>query len=102
MSQKFRASEKFEFTNGAIGWRPDGPMDCLGPYAKVNNCPIAGTDMRLTCYASGYADSYFSIPATTRYKGKYIAGYFSMDDGAIIFNPLNKYKAAFGIDKGDL
>ncbi len=67
-------------------------MDCLGPYAKVQNCPIHGTALRLTCYATGYADTYFSVPASTRYKGKHVAGYFSMDDGAIEFRPLDKHK----------
>jgi hypothetical protein len=51
--QRFRATERFEFTNGAIGWRPGGPFDCLGPYAKVQNCPIDGTGFRRTCYATG-------------------------------------------------
>ena len=50
MSQKFLANERFEFSNGAVGWRPGGPFDCLGPYAKVENCPIEGTDLLLTCF----------------------------------------------------
>lgn len=91
--QKFIAREKFEFANGAIGWRPGGPMDCLGPYAKVQNCPIAGTDLRRTCYASGYANTAFSVPACTRVRGQYIGGYFALNDGAIEFRPLDKYKA---------
>jgi hypothetical protein len=43
--QKFAARESFAFTNDAIGWRPGGPFDCLGPYAKVTNCPIHGTEL---------------------------------------------------------
>lgn len=85
--QKFAAREKFEFTNGAIGWRPGGPFDCLGPYAKVQNCPIQGTEIRRTAYATGYADTYFSIPACTRYRGKYISGYLTMDEGGCVFVP---------------
>lgn len=88
MAQRFVARERFEFSNGAIGWRPGGPFDCLGPYAKVENCPIAGTDLRRTAYATGYADTHFSVPAETRYKGQRIKGYFSLDDGAIEFRPL--------------
>lgn len=26
--------------NGAVGYSPGGPGDCLGPYAKVKNCPV--------------------------------------------------------------
>jgi len=90
--QKFAARDRFEFPNGAIGWRPGGPFDCLGPYAKVENCPIHGTELRRTCYATGYADTYFSLPACTRVKGKYIAGYFTLDDGAISFRPMDRHK----------
>ena len=100
MAQVFYASpvDTFTFPNGAIGHRPGGSFDCLGPYAKVRNCPIRveGFDgypenYRLTCYATGYADTYWTIPACTRVRGKYIKGYFSLDDdGAIIFNPLTR------------
>lgn len=92
MGQKFIARERFEFKNGAIGWRSGGPFDCLGPYAKVQNCPIHGTSLRLTCYATGYADTYFSIPACTRYKGKHVSGYFTMEDDAIEFVPMTKHQ----------
>jgi hypothetical protein len=88
MSQRFIAREPFQFTNGALGWRPGGPMDSLGPWAKVQNCPIAGTGLRRTCYATNYADTFYSVPAVTRYKGKRINGYFSQSmDGGAVFNP---------------
>ena len=90
MSQKFIARERHEFSNGAIGWRPGGPFDCLGPYAKVENCPIEGTDLRLTCYASGYADTFFSVPANTRIKGKHVKGFFTVRDGGCVFVPNQK------------
>lgn len=95
MSQRFIARERFEFTNGAIGWAPGGPFDCLGPYAKVQNCPIVyslwdgravDSGLRRTCYASGYADTFFSIPATTRIKGKRVKGFFTVEDGACVFH----------------
>lgn len=86
--QKFIAREPFHYRNGAIGWRPGGPFDCLGPFAKVQNCPIHGTTLRLTCYAQGYADTFFSIPAATRRKGKRITGYFTFEgDDNIVFRP---------------
>jgi hypothetical protein len=93
MSQRFRASERREFSNGAVGYAPGGPFDCLGPYARVVNCPVKGHERRYTCYATGYADTYFSIPACTRIKGKYIKGFFSCDsDNAITFTPFSKEK----------
>lgn len=100
-AQKFiaRAHTRFEFANGAIGWGPGGPFDCLGPYAKVANCPIAGRpDLRLTCYATGYADTFFSIPACTRYRGRYVGGFFTTptnDDGTtgegVCFVPKDRH-----------
>lgn len=36
MSQRFRASDDtFTWPNGAVGYRPAGSWDCLGPFAKV-------------------------------------------------------------------
>ena len=96
--QKFYASPKdtFTFPNGAIGYRPGGPFDCLGPYAKVLNCPIFGTDIRRACYATGYADTWFSIPACCRIKGKYIRGFFALDNGDIVFHPMDSHKHLIG------
>ncbi len=96
--QKFIAREPFDFDNGARGWRPGGPMDCLGPYAKVQNCPIIidGVEVgRRTCYATGYADTYWSVPACTRWKGKYVGGFFGVDSGTVQFNPYDRYKGVF-------
>ncbi len=94
-AQKFyvHPTDTLTFPNGAIGHRTGAPFDCLGPFAKVRNCPIAGTSLRLTCYATGYADTYFSVPACTRYKGKYISGYFSMAGYDIEFIPMDKHTA---------
>lgn len=102
MAQRFIARERFDFPNGAVGYRPGGSFDCLGPYAKVTNCPVKlrGSDIdmftlpdgshefvdtrvyavrRYTCYASGYADTFFSIPASTKIRGKNVSGFFSTD-----------------------
>jgi len=90
--QRFAAREAFQFSNGAIGWRPGGMFDCLGPYAKVENCPIKGTTLRLTCYASGYADTYFSVPACTRVNGRHVGGFFTFGNaGEIEFVPYTRY-----------
>lgn len=93
-AQKFYASptDTFTYPNGAVGHRSGSAFDCLGPYAKVVNCPIAGTALRLTCYATGYADTMFSVPACTRHKGKYISGYFTLDEGSIQFRVMDRHK----------
>jgi hypothetical protein len=97
--QKFYASPRNTFTwpDGAIGYRPGGPMDCLGPYAKVSHCAIDGTNLRRTCYATGYADSFFSIPACTRIRGRYIGGFFThlADSESICFVPMAKYREKY-------
>lgn len=91
--QRFVARERHEFANGAIGWRPGGLFDCLGPFAKIQNCPIDGTDLRRTCYATRYADTFFSIPACTRYRGRYIGGYFTSDNNdGVIFVPGPRFR----------
>lgn len=88
-SQKFYANPKdsFEYPNGAIGYRSGGPFDCLGPFAKVTNCPVDGVEGRYTCYATGLADTYYSVPACTRIKGAHIRGFFMLRDEAIEFVP---------------
>lgn len=96
MNQRFYASptDTFTFANGAVGHRPGGPMDCLGPYAKVRNCPIRGTELRLTCYASGYADTFFSVPACTQYRRRYVGGFFALDGaGGVEFVPYDRFRA---------
>jgi hypothetical protein len=88
--QRFYASDDtFTWPNGAIGHRPGGPFDCLGPYAKVLNCPIEGTDLRRACYAQDYANTWFSVPAATRYRGKRVKGYFTQRDEGVVFVPMD-------------
>lgn len=84
MGQKFHVdkSTKFTHANGAIAYGPGGAFDCVGLWAKVLNCPVEceGIEgLRLTCYATGYADTFFSVPACTRYKGQHIGGFFACD-----------------------
>ena len=46
---------------------------------------------RLTCYATGHADTYFSVPACTRIRGKYVRGFFATDsDGGLHFYPMKE------------
>ncbi len=90
---RFAARQSRQFANGAVGWAPGGPFDCLGPYAKVENCPIHGTPLRRTAYATAYADTYFSIPAFTRVRGRYVGGYLTTDsDGGVEFRIYDRFK----------
>lgn len=101
MGQHFYADPFDTFTspNGAVGYRSGGGFDCLGPYAKVSNCPIwvgqRNTGIRRTAYASGYADTAFSIPANTRYMGHYIRGYFTSDEDGVRFQVMDSHKHLF-------
>ena len=98
MGQKFRAEQHTEHAhpNGAKGYGPGGPFDCIGTFAKVKHCPIVcdGVEgLRLTCYATGYADTAFSIPACTRYKGQHIGGYFTGTENGPEFRVYDRFAA---------
>lgn len=81
-------TDTFTWPNGAVGHRPGGPFDCLGPYAKVVNCPVdKHPELRVTAYATGYADTFFSVPAMFRRKGKRIRGFFTSRDDGLVFVP---------------
>ncbi|CAB4158669.1 hypothetical protein UFOVP707_18 [uncultured Caudovirales phage] len=93
MPQRFYASsDTMTWPNGAVGHRPGGPFDCLGPYAKVRNCPIEGTELRLTAYATGHADTFFSVPAATRRRGRYIGGFLTERDDGVVFVPYERFR----------
>lgn len=101
MGQKFYASPAHSrvFVNGAVGYAPGGAFDCVGPYAKVQKCPVMVGDAHvatLTCYATGYADTFFSIPACTRYRGRHVRGYFAVDsEGGVEFRVMDSHKHMF-------
>lgn len=95
MAQRFIAREKHEFANGAIGWRPGGPFDCVGPYAKVQNCPVMldGVEiLRRTCYATSPARDFFSVPACTKVLQIHIGGFFTTGDKGPEFHAHGKYR----------
>ena len=50
---------------------------------------------RLTCYATGYADSAFSIPACTRSRGRYVRGYFTGTETGPEFRVMDSHKHIF-------
>jgi hypothetical protein len=99
--QKFVAREPYTFANGVVGYRPGGPWDCLGPYAKVLDCPIDGhPGFTRTCYATGHADTFFSVPAACTYRGVTIRGFFMLEDAGIRFVPYTRYSYALDVLRG--
>ena len=91
--QKFYAhpTDTFTWPNNAVGHRSGSTFDCLGPFAKVVNCPIEGTNLRRTCYAQDYADTFFSVPAQCKVKGLVVSGYFKIEDNNCVFVPYDKF-----------
>jgi hypothetical protein len=83
--QKYRADKSEIQADGAKVWRTEwmgGPT-----LAKIENCRLnlAG-EPRRTVYITGEPDTFFSIPAATRYLGKYVKGYVMGDDeGNLVF-----------------
>jgi len=81
--QKLRADVKGQqHKNGAIPWY----ANWIGgvSLALVRNCPIRNTVIDdgvspRTVYIQGEADTFFSIPAACRYKGKTLRGYLTLD-----------------------
>ncbi len=92
MAQRFYANPQTRqsWPNGAIGYGPGGPFDCLGPFAKVVNCPVADSSgLRRTVYATNYADKFFSIPAECKISGKTVTGFLLLDDNGPEFVPYS-------------
>lgn len=78
--------------NGAVSFAPGGPFDCVGYCAKIHNCPIHGTALRRTCYATGYADTYFSVPAVCTVKGRRVVGYLTTNEDGPEFRVMDSHK----------
>ena len=90
MMQKFRADKKGDADiNGAI---PFYAIWFGGPtLAKILNCPVERLSKPRTSavYITGEADTYFSLPACTRIKGKYIRGYVTGTEDGHVFRPYD-------------
>ena len=89
--QKYRADTSKPQADGATLWFANwigGPT-----LAKIQNCRIDGTDKRLTVYVTGEPDTYFSQPAATRVRGRYVSGYVTGDDsGNLYFCAMDRHK----------
>lgn len=79
--QKYRADKADPpCGNGAIAWFSDWGDPTL---ALVRNCPTPFGPR--TVYATGEADTWFSIPAKCSVKGKTITGFLTREDGEWAF-----------------
>lgn len=97
-NQKFCAdmADPFTHANGATSYGSPMPWR-QHAFSIVRNCVIEGTALRLTCYATGDADTWFSIPACTQHKGKYVAGYFTTRDDGVVFCVMDRHASRVGI-----
>lgn len=90
--QKYRADTSLPQSDGATLWFAEwmgGPS-----LSKIVNCRIdSHPGLRLTVYITGDPDTYFSQPAATRRRGKYVAGFITRDNGGVIFCAMDKHKA---------
>jgi hypothetical protein len=82
--QRYRADKAETQQDGAKVWR----AHWMGGLAKIEQCRLANLagEPRRSVYITGEPDTFFSIPAVTRYMGKRIKGYVTGDDdGNLVF-----------------
>lgn len=79
--QKFRCND-FEDVNGVKVWF----ARWMGgdTVSKLEGCPTPFGPR--TVYATNHPDTFFTIPAACRYKGKDVRGYLTCKDGHWEFN----------------
>ena len=81
--QKYYANHSAQQPDGAIVWRA-----WHGTVACITDCRIESLvgDMRRKVYATGEADTFFSVPAVCKIAGRRVCGYITGDDdGNLIF-----------------
>lgn len=83
--QKYRADVSEKQADGATVWH----AVWMGgrSLAKITNCRLDNLQggMRATVYATGEADTFFSIPAVCRLMGARVTGYITNEDGNLVF-----------------
>ena len=101
--QKYRADKAGEpCANGARPWY----SEWMGgqSLAKIEACPIDGYPhiAPRMAYITGEADTWFSIPAAIKYKGRSVRGYIASQDcregegWGYVFHPLDSDKERLG------
>jgi hypothetical protein len=90
--QKYHADKPGKTqTNSATPWFSnwmDGPSLALLRNCLVQNRPHISPR---TIYITGMPDTYFSIPAACKYKGKTVLGYVGMEDNEFYFRAINGF-----------
>lgn len=87
--QKYRADFSEKQADGSTHWFArwfGGPT-----LARVNDCRIDGVDQRRAVYVTGEPNTFFSQPAATRVRGKYVKGFLTCDDSGLIFHPYDDF-----------
>lgn len=91
MGIKYSADPQYrEHPNGSRVHYTPGPFASV---AKVANCPCEDGRRRVV-YASAEPDTFFSIPALTRVRGKTVAGFLSSDENGWKFTAYSYGKNA--------
>lgn len=89
--QKFQATSKGEpMPNGGVPYSSGHPWQVL---SLIKNCIVERVTkpLRTTVYATGHADTAFSIPAACTIKGKYIGGYITGTEEGMVFRPYDRF-----------
>ena len=76
MRYYFDKSQGMTLPNGSIRYLSPFPFLSL---AAVGHCPCLDGKRRMV-YATGEPDSFFTVPAATRVKGKWVSGFLTMAD----------------------
>lgn len=59
--------------------------------AAIKGCRVDGIETRYTVEITGEPDTYFSIPAYTRIKGRRVTGYVYVDNGDYRFRAYDVF-----------
>lgn len=86
-----------EFLNGAVGTAPFGKTnkEKLGHLFKVTNCPVRGTNLKRTCYATRPGVKQGEVLAIFWINERRITGKFSLTEEGVEFILDEKYRKEF-------
>lgn len=92
----FNKDDSTSYPDGSVVYRTHGPFSTV---ARVANC-LCEDGKRRTVYATGYGDTFFSIPAEVRVTGRWVSGFLTSDDGGWRFTANAYGKNAALLKKG--
>jgi hypothetical protein len=86
------------------GKQPNGGTPCYAQWmggptlALVRDCVIENLELEpRTVYVQGEADTWFSIPAACRFRGRTITGYLTMNESEYVFRAHSGQAEAHGL-----